>query len=59
VLVARPVIWGLALDGSEGVRAVLDHLRTELVRTMALCGVARLDQINRNIVAAGRYLDTF
>ena len=59
VLVARPVIWGLALDGSEGVRAVLDHLRTELLRTMALCGVARLDQINRNIVAAGRYLDTF
>ena len=26
VLVARPVIWGLALDGADGVRAVLDHL---------------------------------
>src|SRR5712691_318803 len=59
VLVARPLIWGLALDGSEGVRAVLDHLRAELLRTMALCGVARLDQLNRSIVAAGRYLDTF
>ena len=33
VLVARPVIWGLALDGAEGVRAVLDHLRDELVRS--------------------------
>ena len=43
VLVARPVIWGLALDGADGVRAVLDHLRAELVRAMALCGAARLD----------------
>ncbi len=27
VLVARPVVWGLALQGAEGVRAVLDHLQ--------------------------------
>ena len=51
VLVARPAIWGLALEGSEGVCAVLDHLRTELVRTMALCGTARLDQISNDLVA--------
>jgi 4-hydroxymandelate oxidase len=51
VLVARPVIWGLALDGADGVRAVLDHLRAELVRTMALCGVARLDAITADLVA--------
>jgi 4-hydroxymandelate oxidase len=59
VLVAKPVVWGLALDGATGVRAVLDHLRTELMRTMALCGVARLGEINRSMVAAGRYLDSF
>ena len=59
VMVARPVVWGLALDGSEGVRMVLDHLRTELLRTMALCGVTRLEEVNRKLVAAGRYLDTF
>ena len=51
VLVARPVIWGLALDGAEGVRSVLDHLRVELVRAMALCGAARLDQISSDLVA--------
>jgi 4-hydroxymandelate oxidase len=51
VLVARPVIWGLALDGADGVRAVLDHLRAELVRTMALCGVARLNAITVDLVA--------
>ena len=50
VLVARPVIWGLALGGAEGVRAVLDHLRAELVRSMALCGVARLDEIKADLV---------
>ena len=51
VLVARPAIWGLALEGADGVRAVLDHLRTELVRTMALCGAARLDQISNDLIA--------
>lgn len=50
VLVARPVIWGLALDGADGVRMVLDHLRTELVRAMALCGAARLDDIGPDLV---------
>ena len=54
VLVARPVVWGLALQGAEGVRAVLDHLQDELRRTMALCGVARLDEITPDLVAAIR-----
>jgi 4-hydroxymandelate oxidase len=57
VLVARPVIWGLALDGADGVRAVLDHLRAELVRAMALCGAARLAEITGDLVAGGTRLD--
>ena len=57
VLVARPVIWGLALDGSEGVRAVLDHLHGELVRAMALCGVARLEDISADLVAGAMRSD--
>jgi 4-hydroxymandelate oxidase len=51
VLVARPVVWGLALDGADGVRAVLDHLNAELIRSMALCGVARLDAITSDLLA--------
>jgi 4-hydroxymandelate oxidase len=51
VLVARPVVWGLALDGADGVRAVLDHLNGELIRSMALCGVARLDAITSDLLA--------
>jgi 4-hydroxymandelate oxidase len=52
VLVARPVVWGLALDGADGVRAVLDHLHAELARSMVLCGVARLDAISADLVVA-------
>ncbi len=40
VLVGRPVLWGLALDGADGVRAVLRHVRGELDLAMALSGCA-------------------
>ena len=51
VLVGRPAVWGLALGGADGVRDVLEHLRVELVRTMALCGVAKLSEVTRDLVA--------
>jgi len=50
VLVGRPILWGLAVDGADGVRRVLDHLRTELVRTMALMGVASITEISPDLV---------
>ncbi|GIJ44479.1 alpha-hydroxy-acid oxidizing enzyme [Virgisporangium aliadipatigenens] len=46
VLVGRPVLWGLAVDGAAGVRGVLDMLHTELAQAMALTGrptIARID----------------
>jgi len=43
--VGRPVLWGLALDGADGVAAVLDHLKMELVNVMRLAGTARLADI--------------
>jgi 4-hydroxymandelate oxidase len=51
VLVGRPVVWGLALHGADGVRDVLTHLRGELARTMALCGVARIADATADLVA--------
>jgi 4-hydroxymandelate oxidase len=51
VLIGRPTVWGLALAGADGVRDVLEHLRGELTRTMALCGVAKLDEVTRDLVA--------
>src|SRR5438552_199209 len=39
VFVGRPVLWGLALGGADGVRAVLDELRTELDTANGACGL--------------------
>lgn len=50
VLVGRPVVWGLAVGGAAGVAAVLETLRTELARTMALCGVRALDEIGADLL---------
>jgi isopentenyl diphosphate isomerase/L-lactate dehydrogenase-like FMN-dependent dehydrogenase len=38
VLVARPVIWGLATHGEAGVRTVLEMLQTGMARDMAMLG---------------------
>ena len=38
VLIGRPILWGLALDGGAGVRRVLNMLRLELREAMALLG---------------------
>ncbi|WP_410591059.1 alpha-hydroxy acid oxidase [Amycolatopsis sp. lyj-23] len=36
--VGRPVVWGLAADGREGVSEVLDLLRADFDQALALCG---------------------
>jgi 4-hydroxymandelate oxidase len=51
VLIGRPVLWGLATRGAEGVQAVLDHLREELIRAMQLSGVPRLTDIKPDLIA--------
>jgi 4-hydroxymandelate oxidase len=51
VLIGRPCVWGLATGGADGVRDVFAHLRAELARSMALCGVAKLDEVTRDLVA--------
>nr|WP_199788205.1 alpha-hydroxy acid oxidase [Streptomyces sp. SID8354] len=45
VLVGRPVLWGLAVDGEAGVERVLATLRDELEEAMALTGRPRLDTL--------------
>ena len=45
VLVGRPWVHGLALQGGAGARAVLEHLLAELDLTMALSGVRTVDEI--------------
>jgi len=45
VLIGRPVLWGLAVGGEEGVRHVLRILREELDLAMALCGASNLEEL--------------
>jgi 4-hydroxymandelate oxidase len=52
VLVGRPYLWGLAVDGEAGVRRVMELLRDDLALTMALCGCPSMADIDRSLVAA-------
>jgi len=50
VFVGRPVPWGLAYKGEQGVTAVLQILRDELKVAMALAGCATLKDISPSLV---------
>src|SRR5207245_5274976 len=50
VMIGRPILWGLALGGADGVRAVLQHLRTELELAMALAGRSDVSRIDRSLI---------
>jgi isopentenyl diphosphate isomerase/L-lactate dehydrogenase-like FMN-dependent dehydrogenase len=54
VLVARPVLWGLAAYGADGVQIVLEMLQSESARTMGLCGKPNLAAIDRSLVRLDR-----
>jgi 4-hydroxymandelate oxidase len=50
VLLGRSILWGLAINGQEGVRHVLELLRTELELAMALSGRPTLESIDRSLI---------
>jgi 4-hydroxymandelate oxidase len=50
VLVGRPVLWGLAVNGAEGAYHVLEILRKELELAMALSGRPTLNSIDRTLL---------
>lgn len=50
VMSGRPVLWGLAVDGEDGVAAVLGQLAEELERAMALCGRDRPDRCGPDLL---------
>ncbi len=52
VFVGRPVLWGLATAGAEGVAGVLAILRDELVRAMQLAGCPDLESITDDLIRA-------
>jgi len=51
VLLGRPYVWGLALEGQAGVETVLKMILADLDLTMALCGYTRPDQLGPEALA--------
>jgi 4-hydroxymandelate oxidase len=50
VLIGRPVMWGLAAYGADGVQGVVEMLQTETARYMAMCCRPSLAAIDSSIV---------
>jgi isopentenyl diphosphate isomerase/L-lactate dehydrogenase-like FMN-dependent dehydrogenase len=50
VLIGRPVMWGLASYGADGVQGVVEMLQTELARYMCMCGRPSLAAVNASLV---------
>jgi lactate 2-monooxygenase len=48
VAVGRPHVYGLALDGADGVSAVLRNILAELDLTMALTGCRTIADVTRD-----------
>ncbi len=53
VCLGRPYIWGLALEGQQGVETVLRMVLAELDLTMALCGYTEPGQLAPDALAPG------
>lgn len=50
VLIGRPMVWGLVVDGADGVRHVLDLLRDELELAMALLGCRSIAELGPHVI---------
>ncbi len=53
VLIGRPYVYGLAVNGAEGVRHVVEILRTELEAAMALTARKKISEIDRTVIWPG------
>jgi 4-hydroxymandelate oxidase len=50
VLIGRPYVYGLAVDGSNGVARIVAILRRELESAMALCGRPSIASIDSSVI---------
>ena len=51
VSIGRAYLYGLGAGGERGVQRALEMIRNELMMTMALVGVTRIEDISRDMVA--------
>ncbi|CAF4184410.1 unnamed protein product, partial [Adineta steineri] len=48
VLIGRPILWGLAVNGAQGAQNVLEILKKEFQLAMMLCGCRTIEDIIKN-----------
>lgn len=56
VLIGRPIVWGLAVNGAEGVNDVISCIRKELEMTMKMVGTPKLTDIHREFLVHKNFL---
>jgi 4-hydroxymandelate oxidase len=54
VAIGRPVVWGLAMGGTAGVRHVLELVRADLDLALALAGATRPGDLTADLIAPGQ-----
>ena len=54
VLVGRPFLWGLAINGDAGQRRIFSLLRNELEEDARFCGISDLTAVPRDLVRLSR-----
>lgn len=52
VMLGRPVLWGLATGGEDGVLGALELMRAELLQALMLSGCASVADATRDLVVA-------
>jgi 4-hydroxymandelate oxidase len=54
VAIGRPVLWGLAVAGEDGVAQVLEMLRAEFEHALTLCGCGSPSDLARDLLLVSR-----
>ena len=56
VMVGRPVLWGLAVNGADGAQRVLEILLGELDSALGLAGARRVEELDSSFITAARWV---
>lgn len=56
VMLGRPIIYGLVVNGKEGVKEVISTITDELRRIMTMCGAKTISEIDETMISVCRFV---
>ncbi len=56
VMLGRPIIYGLVVNGKEGVKEVISTITEELRRIMTMCGAKTISEIDETMISVCRFV---